>query len=255
MSRMFFSFILLGMLLPSLAYSQINESYKSFLQQKEIPIFIPFVTDRQMINPLPSAVQQQLETALRVKERGNWEQSFQILKKLADRGDPISQYYVAMHYAGGMNVAPVIMNYRDTTSGAPDDKQAFEWFSKSAASSYPPALVEKGRMLIMGSGTPKDRDQGIKSMMAAATYGSEEGLLFTCLANEQYLKDVHNTYYWCLLSSRHPDRQQPDFDTMMAMIIRALEAKLRTGEIQSITEKANSWKPKVWEYPTNLLKE
>ncbi|HMS45142.1 MAG TPA: tetratricopeptide repeat protein, partial [Alphaproteobacteria bacterium] len=181
----------------------------------------------------------QLADAMKIEATGNYKEAFQIFKKLADIGDPTGQYRVGFYYWQGLGVEQ-------------DNHQAFEWFNKAAETNYPSALVARGKMLITGSGTPKDPIEGVVSLMAASTFGEKEGLALTCLAYDQYLKDPYNSYYWCLLSSKHLSNR-PGLNDKVADLLLNLQAKLTDVQIQSIQAKVMNWHPVEWQYPTNLF--
>lgn len=211
---------------------------KSFFGLIVFAIFMPFLAYGQAVN-WDKSITQQLAAAMKADAMENYGEAFPIFKKLADLGEPMSQYYVGNYYLQGLGIDR-------------NDQQAFEWFSKAADVNYPQALLATGKMLIAGIGIQKNLAAGITNLMAAGYYGNEEGLALSCIAYNLYLKDAYSGYYWCLLSSRHLSHQ-PKLDSKVADMMRDLEVKLKAGQIQSITANANDWQPKAWEYPTNFL--
>lgn len=83
------------------------------------------------------------------------------LKSAAEKGHKKAQYRVGQCYDKGRGVAE-------------DDKQAFFWYSKSAAQQYAKAQYEVGKCYKNGEGTEKDRKKAVTWFTRAANQGNAD---------------------------------------------------------------------------------
>jgi len=83
------------------------------------------------------------------------------LKPAAEKGHKKAQYRLGMCYDKGKGVAE-------------DDKQAFYWYSKSAAQEYAKAQYQVGKCYKNGEGTEKDRKKAVTWFTRAAKQGNAD---------------------------------------------------------------------------------
>ena len=81
----------------------------------------------------------------------------------AEGGDGEAMYRLGVRYKLGINGL------------AKDDLQARAWFKRSAAARYPRGIACFGECLLMGLGGPKNIQQGLLHVTAAAELGSDRG--------------------------------------------------------------------------------
>jgi len=83
------------------------------------------------------------------------------LKPAAEKGHKKAQYRLGLCYDKGRGVAE-------------DDKQAFYWYSKSAAQDYAKAQYQVGKCYKNGEGTEKDRKKAVTYFTRAANKGNAD---------------------------------------------------------------------------------
>ncbi len=211
---------------------------KSFFGLVAFAMFSPFLVYGQTTKT--EAVLKEFEIAMRAYRYNKWEEAYPIFKKLADMGEPKSQFWLGLEYVRGEYLPQ-------------DDKQGYQLFLKSAQTGYPDSQYSYGLILLDGKDNvvQKDVKQGIAYIEKAALSGLEDAQYVLCLDRDSYLSDVAKAYFWCLVQKSYISPEGPNSN--MVEHIKFLETKLTRVQIQEIQARAAAFKPVEWQYPADLF--
>jgi len=99
---------------------------------------------------------------------GSWADDTADMRKKAESGDAAAQFELAQYYEREANKA------RSERRTLRDQKQAFDWYTRSAEQGFSKAQFNLGRVYFHGHGVAQDKDLAVEWQIKAAEQGLAE---------------------------------------------------------------------------------
>ena len=154
---------------------------------------------------LASFAQEDIDSALRAYNSGDYQHAAKLLPPLANKGNPVAQLKLGMMYYAGKGVSE-------------NEKLAVEYLTKSAQQGNVEAMYQLGNAFTFGSETPKlaaDADiEAAQWYFKAANNGSADaqyslGLMF--MAGKGVEKDKTEAARWMKMAAKNGHKEAQSF--------------------------------------------
>jgi uncharacterized protein len=167
------------------------------------------------------------EDAMDAYGRGDYAIAIPLLRPMADHGDAIAQYVLAVMYKNGQGVPQ-------------DDAEAVRWFRKAAEQKYSEAQFSLGSQYFRGVGVTKDDIEAARWYRRAADQGNAAAQAFLGGMYDKgqgVPKDYVQADMWLNLASTGGNNEA-------AQTRDSVEHLMTAAQIAEARKLAREWKPK-----------
>jgi TPR repeat protein len=174
------------------------------------------------------------DDALYAYQRGDYETTYQLIRPLAESGDPTAQYFLGFLHHEGKGVPK---NY----------SKAAKWYRMAAEQGFAQAQANLGIMYLKSTEVPQDYSEAAKWLRKAADQGHptaqyELGLMYTKGAGVP--QDYVRAHMWFNLAASQYPTSETDNRLDAARLRDALALQMTPAQITEAQRLAQEWEPK-----------